>query len=110
MNYQHSQMATGSWHKFSLMEQLANIGSEIERAIIWKNKNNSAYSQNAFERALELLDLTINDKKNRSRLKELLYLREMLCDYFFFDNEYKTNDESWQKYFYAFNYAVRRNS
>jgi len=107
MSIQHKNLAQGKWFDFSLMEQFANIGSEIERAIKWKNKNNLDYSQKAFERGLELLDLSISDKKNKNRLKELLYLREMLSDYFFFNNEYKTNDKSWQKYFYAFNYAVR---
>lgn len=107
MPQQHEQMAAGRWLEFSLMEQLANIGSEIERAINWKNKNNLPYSQSAFERGLELLDLTVADEKNKTRLKELLRLREMLADYFFFNNEYKTTDQSWQKYFYAFNYAAR---
>ena len=60
----------------------------------------------AFERALELLDLTIEDKKNRLRLKELLRLREVLADYFQFDNIYNSTDKKWQSYFYAFNYAA----
>jgi len=63
----------------------------------------------AFERALELLDLTISDSKNIKRLKELLRLRETLADYFAFENEYKSTDKSWQNYFYAFNFAARIN-
>jgi len=107
MTYQHQDLAGGRWFNFSLSEQLANIGSEVERTIKWRNKSNQKYSNNAFERALELLDLTIADKKNVKRLKELTRLREILVDYFFGDNQYSSSDQLWQKYFYAFNYAAR---
>lgn len=109
MNYQHQGLAQGRWFNFSLMEQLANVGSEIERAISWKKKGNKEYSQMAFFRGLELLDLTITDPKNKKRLKELCRLREVLADYFFFGNIYKSSDDLWHKYFYAFSYASRLN-
>ena len=102
---QHKQLSTGKWFTLQLIEQLANIGSEIERTIIWKNKNID-YSNKAFERALELLDLTIKDPKNKKRLKEILRVREALCDHFVFYNEYNTTDGQWQKYFFNFNYAT----
>lgn len=102
----HKELAKGRWFELSLMEQLANVGTDIERAIRWKQKNNLDYSQKAFERALDLLDLTIADSKNRKRLKELLRTREALADYFVFDNEYGSTDESWQNYFLPFNYAA----
>ena len=89
MKHQHKQLANGRWFNLSFMEQMANIGSEVERTISWRNKNNSEYSSLAFERALELLDLTVEDANNvqsRSRLKELLRLREVLVDYFLFSN------------------------
>ncbi len=105
---QHKQLAEGRWFKFTLAEQLANIGSEVERTISWKNKNNSDYSNKAFERALELLDLTVEDAKNKFRLKEILRLREALVDYFLFDNQFYSSDELWRKYFYSFNFAARR--
>lgn len=108
MNYQHKNLSQGRWLSLSFFEQMANIGSEIERAIKWRKKNDE-YSQLAFERALELLDLTIADAKNFSRLKELLRLREVLADYFWFDNIYGSTDKKWQNYFFAFNYAARIN-
>ena len=109
MNYQHKELASGRWNTFSFVEQMANIGSDIERAISWNKKDQPDYSKHAFERALELLDLTISDKKNISRLRELLRVREVLADYFVFDNTYNSTDESWQKYFLQFNYAARLN-
>lgn len=109
MKYQHSHLAAGTWQKLSLAEQLANVGSEIERTINWKAKGNADYSLKAFERALELLNLTIADSKNRTRLKELTRLREALIDYFVFKNEYHSSDEKWRSYFYSFNFAARIN-
>lgn len=108
MNFQHKNLAEGRWFKLSLMEQMANIGSEVMRTISWKNKGNNDSSQKAFERALELLDLTIADEKNKKRLKEIVRLREFLVDYFVFDNQYNSSDESWNKYFCTFNFAARR--
>lgn len=102
----HTDLTQKSWQEKNIFEQMANIGSEVFRTISWRNKN-SDYSRKAFYRALELLDLTITDKKNINSLKELMRLREFLADYFVFDNIYKSTDEYWQKYFYEFNYAAR---
>ncbi|MFH1684187.1 MAG: hypothetical protein ABIA67_04825 [Candidatus Margulisiibacteriota bacterium] len=109
MNNQHHELAGGKWNVLSLVEQMANIGSEVNRTINWRKKNNPEYSQLAFDRALELLDLTLADKKNKHRLKELLRVREALADHFFFDNSYRSTDQNWQSYFLAFNYAARIN-
>lgn len=107
MNYQHKELANGRWFYLPFPAQMANIGSEINRAINWKNKNNPEYSRMAFERGLELLFLTISDEKNKKRLKELTRLHEFLVDYFIFDNEYKSSDKLWQNYFIGFNYLTR---
>lgn len=95
------------WFGLSFFEQMANLGSEVSRAIKWRIKDPSR-SRCAFESAIELLDLTIEDAKNkkRSRLKELCRLREVLADYFCFDNIYGSNDEKWNNYFYGFTYAA----
>ncbi len=107
MTYQHRELAAGRWFKLSFCEQMANVGAEIGRTISWKKRDRPDYSQRAFERALELLDLTIMDKRNRARLRELLRVREALADCYFFDNSYRSSDESWQRYFHPFQFAAR---
>jgi hypothetical protein len=107
MSCQHKELAAGKWNQLRFAEQMANIGSEIERTISWKMKGRPDYSQRAFDRAIELLDLTIADMGNRSRLKELLRVREALADSFVFDNTYQSTPESWQRYFRCFLFAVR---
>jgi hypothetical protein len=96
----HTRLTPERWFKFSMLEQLANVGSEIERTISWKKQGNLEYSQKAFEAALELLDLTIADPKNcHGKRKELLRAREFLIDYFMFDNAWNTSEQFWQQYF-----------
>jgi hypothetical protein len=106
----HKGLASGRWFEFSLVEQLANVGCDVERTIQCKKRGDLEFSQKAFERVLELLDLTIMDPKNRKRLSEIVRTREALVDHFVYDNEYHTTDEEWQKYFFEFNYmaAIRR--
>ena len=66
---------------------MANIGSEIERA-------------------LELMDLTLDSSQGFSRLKELTRLREAIVDYFSGTNEFASTETSWRKYFSNFTYAA----
>ncbi len=108
MNVQHKNLAAGRWEQLSFIEQMANIGSEVERALNWRIKNNVPYSQKAFERALELLDLTLESITTVSRIKELTRLREALVDYFFGINEFISTEISWRKYFSCFTYAARK--
>jgi len=106
MKVQHSGLK-GKWRELSLFEQMANIGSEVERALSWEKKENKQYCILSFERALELLDFTTETIKEPHRLKELKRLREVLVDYFLYDNIYGSTQGSWHSYFFAFNYAAR---
>jgi hypothetical protein len=106
MTYQHKELSQGRWKELSFLEQMANIGSEVERAINWKNKKDEEYSKTAFERALELIDLTLADEKNKKRLMEISRIREVLADYFFGKNQYSSSDKGWKDYFYAFGFAA----
>lgn len=109
MSYQHRELAAGRWQRLSFIEQMANVGSEVERALNWRAKGNGPYSQRAFERALELLDLTLDGIEGFPRLKELCRVREAMADYFLGTNQYNSTDESWRRYFSPFAYAARRN-
>ncbi len=78
-------------------------------AITWKKKGNEAYKNSAYERALELFDLTISDRRYLKRLRELTRLRETFVDYMGFDNQYGSSEDQWMNYFDSFNYAARSN-
>jgi hypothetical protein len=109
MDYQHKDLAAGRWSQLSFIEQMANIGSEVERALNWRTKKNADYAQKAFERALELIDLTLDSKSSYSQLKEVTRMREAIVDYFFGVNQFNSSESSWRNYFLPFTYASRRN-
>lgn len=96
-----------NWSSYSIYEQMANIGAEVGRSINWGKKNNQKMCTNAFYRALELIDYTVADSKNKNRLSEILRMREILVDYSIGENIYHSSEENWTKYFYYFNLAAR---
>ncbi|NGX50008.1 MAG: hypothetical protein K940chlam5_01618 [Candidatus Anoxychlamydiales bacterium] len=100
MHFQHTSLSQGRWFEFSFMEQLANIGSEINRII--KAKNDQTKFDSAVLRALELIDLTIQDKKRKNNIKEILRVREVFCDIIFGENQYNTSLDDLNKYFFYF--------
>ncbi|MBI4599570.1 hypothetical protein HY732_01470 [Candidatus Uhrbacteria bacterium] len=103
----HKDLAHGRWFSMSAMEQLGNIGSEVERSLRWHQKNEIANRDKAIERMLDLIDLTVQDPKWKYRLKELLRTREVLCDYFLGDNSYSVSPDSFQKEFLYYGIAAR---
>lgn len=105
----HQGLSAGRWHELTFAEQMANTGSEVERALNWKMKNQPAYFQKAADRALELMDLTLNDATTFPRRRELARARETLADYFFGENQFATTDKALRKYFSPFNFVARRN-
>lgn len=108
MIVQHKELAAGRWEKLGLLEQMANVGSEIERALSWKAKNNLERSANAFDRALELLDLTLDCPRNQPHLKEIARAREVCVDFLRGENEFGSSGDSLRKYFLQFACAARR--
>ena len=102
----HSTLAAGRWFKMTLAEQLGNVGSEYERAVRCKQRNDLHHFERAFDRMLELLDLTIGDHRWKNhRLKELVRLREVICEEFW-DTE-PSEVGSFTKYFMNFALLAR---
>ncbi len=106
MAHQHASLAAGRWQTMPLAEQLANVGSDVARAHRWQEKDLYLCEQ-AFVRALELLDLTIGDPRWKGRRKELARVREVLCDAMLGGKEYGSDLGSLERYFYMFAVAAR---
>lgn len=96
--YQHREMAAGRWAEMSLAEQIGNIGSEVSRTLKARKMGNEARCMKAFERALELFDLTIECTKEPWRLREICRAREEFCDYFM-GNSWGTDTEKMMRYY-----------
>lgn len=102
-------MQLEQWFTMTLAEQLGNIGSDFERAVRWKEKQQPELFDSAIARMLELLDLTLADKRwYNHRLKELARLREEVCATLFGD---RFNDQAingLQHYFLSMASLARR--
>jgi hypothetical protein len=103
---QHSGLAAGRWGQLTLMEQLANIGSEVSRATRAKSLGNEPRLANAMNRCLELFDLTLADDRWRHRRREITRAREIVCDFVVGDNAHESTSESLDAYFLAFAVAA----
>jgi hypothetical protein len=107
MTSPHLTAAAESWPRFSLEEQLGNIGSEVSRAI--RAKEDPEYYWGAVSRALDLFYLTIADSRWKGRLKEIVRAKELFCAAALGSNEYKTTLEDLDKYFTYFALVARAN-
>ena len=72
----------------------------------WRDRDRRL-AAGAFERALELLDLTLADPRWRNRLREIARARELLCDAASGGGEYGATLEDLDRYFLAFAEAAR---
>lgn len=105
MGTQHTSLAAGRWQQFTLAEQLGHVGSEVSRTR--KALGNEQRFWSAATRAFELLDLTIEDTRWNSRLRELLRVREVLADAVLGGTEYKSSLADVDKYCFQFARATQ---
>lgn len=105
---QHQDLEQGRWEQMTFAMQMANIGSEVSRAIKWSEKDRQDRSVRAVYRALELIDFSVSAAQKqemparKARLRELCRCREELCDYFFGGNEFKSDMRNILRYYDQF--------
>jgi len=104
---QHQALANGRWFELTLSEQLGNIGSEVGRAAKWQHKNEERF-WSAVTRALELIDLTLQDKRWEKRMPEITRIKEVFADAVLGGKHYGSNLDSLEKYFMQFAMVARK--
>lgn len=105
----HPSLAAGRWQTFTLMEQLGNVGSEVERAIAAHARGRTDRFERALARALELFDLTAADPRwTLHQRREILRAREQFCRVFYDDTSEPDLADYLRKYFLQFAVAARR--
>src|SRR3989344_2485342 len=107
MGFQHKTLASGRWFELSLAEQLGNICSEVGRAHKLEGQNSESFWQ-AVTRALELLDLTLIDRRWAGRYMEIARAREVFADALLGGQIYKSSLEDMERYFMNFAMLARR--
>lgn len=93
---------TVSWFAMPIGVQISNVGSEVHRAIRWKNRGNVQKKTSFCMKAIEFLELMKKDPKNLYRKGELDCCINELLDYLLGDNIYNTTEEQLIKYYDAF--------
>lgn len=107
----HAGLAAGRWAALSLAEQLANVGSEVDRAIAAREAQRADRFEKALARALELFDLTVaDDRWAGHRRREILRSREEFCRLFFEDSPSPSAARTLSAYFLRFTVLARRPS
>ena len=90
-------MEKSKWFNLTKAQQIGNIGSEIARAAYWENHNDLINRNKALERSLDLLDLTLNDRRWKAGIKEIARFREVVsaqyCNDEFFNITIKELEE-----------------
>ncbi len=99
-------MDAQKWQSYSLAFQMGNIGAEVTRLLNWQVKGDAGQMEKSLARALELIDLTIDDL--RWNKKELCRLREVLCSKIFAPETYNATNEQLNNYFMPFAILARK--
>ena len=104
----HKNAAREGWARLALVEQLGNVGSEVERAIRAHEGGRRDRFEGALERALELFDLTAADSRWRGhRCQEILRAREEFCCLFFDPDVPPDSARGLRRYFFGFAWVAR---
>ncbi len=98
------------WQKMSIFEQMGNISSEISRAEGWEKKGDAEARNNALARALELINFTLDDRKNQGRLKEAARLQEIVADKYAASSVYQISLRELSDYLLPFAIKARENN
>jgi hypothetical protein len=95
-----------TWSRFTLMEQLGNIASEVGRAASSHHKDNERF-EHAVEQALLLIDLTQRDPRWKGRLRELAIAKEYFADAVLSGKEYGATLSDAEQYFMQYALVAR---
>lgn len=91
-----------SWFSMPLGVQISNVGSEVHRAIRWKNRGDEQKKISFCTKAIEFLELMKTDPKNQHRKNEFDCCIDELKDYFLGENQCSTTEEQLIRYYDAF--------
>ena len=96
------------WAELSIFEQMGNISSEVGRAIDATRAGKEKRAQGAVDRAVDLLDATVEVliAQRSPRVKEVLRAREEFLR-LFYDGTFETDADSIAHYFNLFAIAAR---
>jgi hypothetical protein len=78
----HANLNPEKWAGYTKTHQVLMISNELNRAVNCLKSKHYQDAEKCYERAIELTDLTIEDRRWDNGLKELLRFREGLSELF----------------------------
>jgi hypothetical protein len=96
------------WAQMSIYEQLGNVSSEVGRAINATRAGKEKRAQGAIDRAVDLLDATVEVliQQKSPRVKEVLRARDEFLR-LFYDGTFDEDADNIARYFNLFAIAAR---
>lgn len=96
------------WAQLTIFEQMGNIASEVGRAIKNKRLGKTKRMDGAIDRALDLMDATVEDllRQESCRVKEVLRARDQFCR-LFFDGTFEEDADALERYFMQYAVAAQ---
>lgn len=76
---QHASLGPERWARFDLGQQILQIGAEMQRALKFLSIERSLERRACYERALGLVDLTVEVQQGASLRRELLRWRGVVA-------------------------------
>jgi hypothetical protein len=83
---QHSSLPPERWARFDLGQQILQIGAEMQRALKYLSPERSLERRACYERALGLVDLTVQVRPGASLRRELLRWRGVVAQLYLRDD------------------------
>lgn len=80
------------WFTMTYELQISNVGSEVHRAIKYKNRGDDNMKKNMTHKAIEFLQYMIEDPSNKDKIEEIEFRITQLIDYFMGENYLETTD------------------
>ena len=77
---QHAGLSPERWGRFSVDQQVLMIANEMNRAAKLMGDGDRHRLSNAYERALQLVDLTVQVNPRRGLRRELLRWRDLVAE------------------------------
>ena len=75
-----SGLTVERWKRFRLGQQILQIGAEMQRGSSSLTPDRSAWLRPCYERALQLVDLTVQAQENAHLRRELLRWRDLIAE------------------------------
>ncbi len=99
----HKTMTEKKWSQFPLSQQILMIANELSRATSCIKRNDPKEVNLCYERAFELIYLTVAISKNYNFLREFLRFKELLAEQYIASKKDLKKNERLQKVLISLN-------